>query len=254
MRERYGRVMTLLSSLLFVGSITPSFSQGSVTAAPQVLPASSPGAGSGISVLDKIVDRSGGIASIGIINQTNSDAVLAGTALLCNAKGVPSISNADADDSWLFGVPLWHPVQGSTIRPGPNVFDLSVQGYEIQKPDGAESKRHFNYVFKMIRTRTLDLAASIPDAPRATDLRRRGLEFARALAGASENDVPSQFQKLQSFDDFLNCRIRVRALTSTGVVETTGVAVNAIGLILWLANYVRSENFQEIEQFAHAIE
>lgn len=246
--------LLLTLSLTSLQPVSPVAAQGSQAAAPQPGPAASAPVLPEIRVLDQLIDRSGAIASVGIINRATADARLAGSALICVAKGATNPRDQEFDTPWLFAAPLWHRGTDNIVRPGANVFDLSVQGYELQNPTAPEARRHFDYVFTMIRIRTLDLANGIVDPTQARKFRQRGLEFASALADATRHDVASQFEHLRSFDDFLDCYIRVKTLSSSGAVDTARIPINAIGLIFWLANYVRPEHGQMVEEFARSVD
>jgi hypothetical protein len=215
---------------------------------PQAVPGATPG---DVRILDRVVDRAGAIASIGIVNNTSSEGRLAGTALVCVAKGIQS-QTVDGEEGppWLFASPLWHGVSDSTIRPGINVFNLSIQGYDLRQPHNQEAARHFDYIFTMLRNRTIDISLGLGDTSRAIAFRQRGLDFARALAGAAQLDVASEMARLRSFDDFIGCHVRVRVLLPQGELQSNQIGMNALSVLFWLANYVRPEHERMVQDFA----
>src|SRR5215208_4946071 len=113
----------LLSCQLVLGSTAIAGAQsGGVTVSSSTAAASPSVPPSEVQVLEKLVNRDGPVATIGIINRAVNDAKLAGTALICVAKGLPSNANTGEESGgpWLFAAPLWHGTTDSTIQPGAN--------------------------------------------------------------------------------------------------------------------------------------
>jgi len=185
-----------------------------------------------IALIQSLLGRNGGVATIGFINNSQSDSLLINASLKCLVR--PD----EFKPNMLFATSLDVFGNNRTIRPGPNCFDIAVQGYNLIEPMTPLARRNFEYIFRMIRTRASAIVRMSSDEAAKKSFCDAAIGFAEAIIDLPYNDTADYSASLARFDTQLAHMVSVRWLQGNGDVAGGDIPLNSNLVAQWLANHI----------------
>ena len=185
-----------------------------------------------VKLIPRLLGRSGAVVCIGFENTSRHEATVANISLQGSARSEAPYR------TMLFGVPLSILGNDRSIRIGVSAFDIAIQGYSLDNPTGPLVRRNFEYIFKMIRARSVRIADRNSDSKSKGDFTDTALAFGRELIGLPYNDSDQAAELFGKFDAQLIHELNVKWLVNGGGLVSKHFDLNSKSVAWWLSNYV----------------